>query len=119
MKINVDYIIISGKWIFTKEYLLKRGYCCYNGCLNCPYKNMKKDLYMKESPNKNTKSVAPIVQQDDLVYDGKNLIIPSYWASTIKDYLDNLKEENITEDDKEDLTTFKSFIEDVVYSKNS
>lgn len=22
----------------SKEYLLKRGYCCNNGCKNCPYK---------------------------------------------------------------------------------
>lgn len=21
----------------TKEYLLQRGYCCGNGCVNCPY----------------------------------------------------------------------------------
>lgn len=21
----------------TREFLLKRGYCCGNGCLNCPY----------------------------------------------------------------------------------
>ena len=22
----------------TRKYLLDRGYCCNNGCLNCPYK---------------------------------------------------------------------------------
>lgn len=22
----------------SKEYLLNRGYCCNNGCTNCPYK---------------------------------------------------------------------------------
>jgi hypothetical protein len=21
----------------SKEFLLRRGYCCYSGCLNCPY----------------------------------------------------------------------------------
>lgn len=26
-----------GRVVFTKEYHLKRGYCCSNGCLNCPY----------------------------------------------------------------------------------
>ena len=25
--------------VFTKEYHLKRGHCCKNGCKNCPYKN--------------------------------------------------------------------------------
>lgn len=23
--------------VFTAEYLLQRGYCCGNGCKNCPY----------------------------------------------------------------------------------
>ena len=27
----------SGLVIFTAEYLLQRGYCCGNGCRNCPY----------------------------------------------------------------------------------
>lgn len=30
----------------TSEFLLKRGYCCNNGCKNCPY-NYKKEI-MKE-----------------------------------------------------------------------
>ena len=37
----------------TKEFLLKRGYCCKSGCKNCPYnykrkQNTKKYLTMKE-----------------------------------------------------------------------
>lgn len=24
----------------TRIFLLKRGFCCHNGCTNCPYKNM-------------------------------------------------------------------------------
>lgn len=24
--------------VFTEAYLLKRGFCCHNGCKNCPYK---------------------------------------------------------------------------------
>ncbi|MCB0400533.1 MAG: hypothetical protein KDD41_00465 [Flavobacteriales bacterium] len=23
--------------VFTEKYLLKRGYCCQNGCRHCPY----------------------------------------------------------------------------------
>ncbi|MCU0356215.1 MAG: DUF5522 domain-containing protein [Cyclobacteriaceae bacterium] len=23
--------------VFTAAYLLKRGYCCKNGCRHCPY----------------------------------------------------------------------------------
>lgn len=31
------YFSSEGNVVFTAEYLLKRGYCCGNGCRNCPY----------------------------------------------------------------------------------
>jgi hypothetical protein len=35
---NVDYYINEdGNFVFTKEYHLKRGYCCKNKCLHCPW----------------------------------------------------------------------------------
>jgi len=35
---NQDYYLLpDGRLVFTSHYLLKRGYCCGNGCLNCPY----------------------------------------------------------------------------------
>jgi len=27
----------NGLMVLSKWYLLKRGYCCENGCVNCPY----------------------------------------------------------------------------------
>ncbi len=27
----------QGYVVLTKEYHLKKGYCCGNGCLHCPY----------------------------------------------------------------------------------
>ena len=27
----------KGNVIFTAAFLLKRGFCCGNGCINCPY----------------------------------------------------------------------------------
>jgi hypothetical protein len=27
----------DGYIVLTAEYLLERGYCCGNGCTNCPY----------------------------------------------------------------------------------
>lgn len=27
----------DGLVVFTADYLLQRGYCCGNGCKNCPY----------------------------------------------------------------------------------
>lgn len=43
------YLNQDGLVVFTAEYLLKRGYCCGNGCLHCPYdyKNVI-DLKKKE-----------------------------------------------------------------------
>jgi hypothetical protein len=37
-----DYKILSnGLLVFTASFLLRRGYCCGNGCLNCPYDYLK------------------------------------------------------------------------------
>jgi hypothetical protein len=35
---NEDYYFNEeGFLVFTKQYHLKRGYCCKNKCLNCPW----------------------------------------------------------------------------------
>lgn len=35
---GIDYEINQdGKFVLSAWYLLKRGYCCENGCTNCPY----------------------------------------------------------------------------------
>ncbi len=31
------YHTAEGYIVFTAKYLLKRGYCCQNGCKHCPY----------------------------------------------------------------------------------
>ncbi len=31
------YTSPEGYIVFTEKYLLKRGYCCKNGCKHCPY----------------------------------------------------------------------------------
>lgn len=38
---GVDYTIDpeTGYLVFTREYLLKRGFCCANGCRHCPYED--------------------------------------------------------------------------------
>ena len=39
---NEDYYILpNGLLVFTAGFLLKRGFCCGNGCLNCPYDYIK------------------------------------------------------------------------------
>jgi len=29
----------GSQWVFTRQYHLRRGYCCGNGCRHCPYGN--------------------------------------------------------------------------------
>lgn len=36
------YLSPEGYIIFTEKYHLKRGYCCKNGCKNCPFGYNKK-----------------------------------------------------------------------------
>lgn len=40
------YIDENGNLVFTAAYLLKRGYCCGNGCRHCPYD------YINVEPNR-------------------------------------------------------------------
>ena len=38
LKEGEDFIYNDqGLMVFTKDYHLKRGYCCESKCLNCPY----------------------------------------------------------------------------------
>ena len=46
-----DYYVENGKYVFTEQYLLKRGWCCNNGCRHCPYK----ENFMAEKNEKNVK----------------------------------------------------------------
>lgn len=32
------YLNDQGLLVLTKEFLIKRGFCCHNSCTNCPYK---------------------------------------------------------------------------------
>ena len=35
---DADYYLDSkGNLVFTEKYHLKRGYCCKNNCLHCPW----------------------------------------------------------------------------------
>lgn len=41
------YVNEDGYRVFTEQYLLKRGYCCKNGCKHCPYGWDKKQQKFK------------------------------------------------------------------------
>jgi len=32
-----DYYFENGLFVLTEYFLLRRGYCCENGCRHCPY----------------------------------------------------------------------------------
>jgi len=49
---GVDYYIDNGLWVFTDNYLLKRGYCCESGCRHCPYGYHKKIKELKDKKDK-------------------------------------------------------------------
>lgn len=70
---------------------------------------MIKDLYMKDKY---------VVQADDLKFDGKNIIIPSYWISNLCDYIKNADIHDLSDADKEDYKMFKKFLWDVEEYKN-
>ena len=38
-----DYYFEDGLMVLTARYLLRRGYCCEQGCRNCPYGFVKSD----------------------------------------------------------------------------
>lgn len=48
---GIDYTTSKqGYRIMTAHYLAKRGWCCGNGCLNCPYqpKAVKGNTHLRE-----------------------------------------------------------------------
>ena len=60
MKEGQDYSILpNGLLVFSREYLLIRGYCCGNGCINCPYEYInvpderQKSILHKRQVNEN------------------------------------------------------------------
>jgi len=53
-KLNPDefYYSKEGYIVFTEKYLLKRGYCCKNGCTHCPYGFDPKKSVFEKTKNK-------------------------------------------------------------------
>jgi hypothetical protein len=45
------YYSEEGYLVFTESYLLKRGYCCQNGCRHCPYGFNKRTGRIEKNSN--------------------------------------------------------------------
>ena len=73
---------------------------------------MQKDLYMKNINDK------ILVQSDDLKFDGKNIVIPSYYVDTILDYVKDYNLNGVPLVDIEDYQLFRNFLHDVQEFKN-
>lgn len=45
-----DYYLEDGYRVLTRSFLVKRGYCCANGCRHCPYwpKHTKGNTHLDE-----------------------------------------------------------------------
>lgn len=74
---------------------------------------MKRDLYMKKPQDK------VVLQSDDLIYDGKNFIIPSYYCGVIADYLSTVDTQGMNDADKQDFMAFSAFFEAVLDLKHN
>jgi hypothetical protein len=48
---GVDYYFENALMILTEGFLLKRGYCCGNGCRHCPYKVIDGEIHNKKVSN--------------------------------------------------------------------
>ena len=73
---------------------------------------MIKDLYMKNINDK------ILVKSDDLKFDGKNIVIPSYYVDTILDYVKDYNLNGVPLVDIEDYQLFRNFLHDVQEFKN-
>ena len=65
---------------------------------------MEKELFLA---SKSTK--AAVIQNDDLIFNGKDILIPSYYASLVLDYVSKAPVETWNEADQEDFKQFKQF----------
>lgn len=53
---GIDYMLENNKMVFTREFLLKRGYCCNSRCQNCPYSGENR------SKNSHDESIVQIIK---------------------------------------------------------
>lgn len=70
---------------------------------------MEKELFMDDKYK---------IVSDDLKFDGKNIIIPSYWIDNICDYIKNADIHDLNDADKDDYKIFKNFLYDIQEYKN-
>lgn len=68
---------------------------------------MQKELVLGQNKEK------ILIACDDLKFDGKNIIIPSYYYGCLLDYIKGYDLDSQTKADAEDFLQFKKFLEDI------
>ena len=53
----------------SREFLLNRGYCCKNGCLNCPYNMKEEALKLLEEIEENVNTCCAITMEPEEVLE--------------------------------------------------
>jgi hypothetical protein len=48
---NEDYYLDNGLMVLTARYLLRRGYCCEQGCRHCPYAEIPEETSQTDFDN--------------------------------------------------------------------
>ena len=59
------------------------------------------------------------VKSDDLKFDGKNIIIPSYYVDTLIDYINCVEKSDLSQGDVQDYVDFRNFLFSVKKYKES
>jgi hypothetical protein len=68
-----DYYLENGLLVFTRGYLLRRGFCCKSGCRHCPYNEDssakgREEVKAGEKAQETTRGAEPVTgDQLDLV----------------------------------------------------
>ena len=70
---------------------------------------MEKELFMNDKYK---------IVSDDLKFDGKNIIVPSYWIDNLCDYIKNADIHDLNDADKDDYKIFRKFLWDIQEYKN-
>jgi hypothetical protein len=63
MEERIFYIEENGMLVFTKKFLLDRGFCCNNGCRNCPYKKTKNEFIKTNVSDSESGEAKPNLRQ--------------------------------------------------------
>jgi hypothetical protein len=74
---------------------------------------MEKELTIKDKVNNPI-----IIQHDDLKFDGKTIIIPSYYVNIILDYIKDYEVDGVPQVDIDDYISFRDFLYDIQDHKN-